>query len=451
MLRTLSAEEIRRGTDSIVLGQRTCARSIGFGGRKEQFNGTDDSAEFIGYAGDAHLTTVAPTRSGKGRSVIVPTLLSHKGAVIVNDPKGENYQVTARRRRDLGQQVVLLDPFLTLGTQTDCINPIDLFHLPGCDMECEAQSLADLLARGIRGTKEPFWDLNGVGLCSGLLASAASHPDKSKHQFRTIVDQLTCNDVVQNLAVHMDQVGKQISPMARREIASVLQMPEVTRGGVVATAQSYLKPFANDQVARSLGASTFNLQDVVDGKPLSIFIVIPPNRLHSHRGLLKLYFGILLTALLSRRKSPAEKTLIILDECAQLDSFPLLETLLTLSAGYGVRVHTFWQDLSQLLTHYPASWKNILNNCAVLQTFGIYNRDMAIQWGNYLSHGPGELRSLQPDEQILSIHGHDELRCRKMDYLQMACFAGLSDQNGFYNHSSVSHGETEPLVLDRSA
>ncbi len=63
------------------------------------------------YQGDGHLVTIAPTRSGKGISAIIPNLLTYPGSVIVTDPKGENFAVTARRRQELGTQVVVFDPF----------------------------------------------------------------------------------------------------------------------------------------------------------------------------------------------------------------------------------------------------------------------------------------------------------------------------------------------------
>src|SRR5262249_20816184 len=67
--------------------------------------------EPLWYHGDNHLMTVAPTGAGKGRGVIIPNLLSYPGPAVVIDPKGEAYQTTARRRRQLGQRVVVLDPF----------------------------------------------------------------------------------------------------------------------------------------------------------------------------------------------------------------------------------------------------------------------------------------------------------------------------------------------------
>ena len=79
-----------------------------------------------------------------------------------------------------------------------------------------------------------------------------------------------------NLAVFLDTCGNALNPLARREIAAVLSMPEVTRGGVIATAQSYIKALMSASAQRCLAPSSFSLQDVVDGKPLSIFLGSSP-------------------------------------------------------------------------------------------------------------------------------------------------------------------------------
>src|SRR5438067_12823330 len=92
----------------ILLGWNTSRRS-GFG-----FVPRNDHAptgEPLWYLGDNHLMTVAPTGAGKGRGVIIPNLLSYPGPVVIVDPKGEAYQTTARRRRQMGQRVIILDPF----------------------------------------------------------------------------------------------------------------------------------------------------------------------------------------------------------------------------------------------------------------------------------------------------------------------------------------------------
>ncbi len=426
----------------ILLGEQTTRPRLGFG----QGPAATTAGDLVTYSGNAHLCTVAPTRSGKGTGVIVPNLLSYPGPVVVFDPKGENYQVTARRRRELGHTVIKLDPFGVIDDHSDGLNPLDLFELPGMDVESESQALAELLSRGIVGQKEPFWDISGTAFSSGLLSLAATQEDPEQRNVPHICDHLSSSDTVYSLAVVLDAIGDRLSRHARGEIASVLQMPDVTRGGVMATAKTYFKPFGTERVQATLKASTFSLQEIVDGAPLSVYLILPPHRVYSHRGLLKMWIGTLLSAIFTRHSQPPLRTLFLLDEVAQLETFPLLSALITLSAGYGVTVHTFWQDLAQIKSCYPRDWKTILNNCAVVQTFGIYNRDMASQWGDYLDHGPDQLRSLQQDEQILSIHGQGEHRCRRLNYLTDSRFAGQFDDNPLYG--SLTRRTVAPSTRD---
>src|SRR5262249_19831800 len=116
--------------------------------------------EALTYGGDGHLMTVAPTGAGKGVGLIIPALLTHPGSVIVTDIKGENYQVTARYRRALGQQVVVLDPFGLVSTRdkADRLNPFDLFKVPGSDTESDSEMLAAQLAVGHEFSSDRYWE-----------------------------------------------------------------------------------------------------------------------------------------------------------------------------------------------------------------------------------------------------------------------------------------------------
>lgn len=419
-------------SSEIILGRRLPQRSYGIGfSRCFEQPAPEMATELIRYNGDGHLITVAPTRSGKGVGTVIPNLLCYYGSVVVVDPKAEAYAITARRRREMGQTVVCLDPFGVTGATSDSLNPLDIFQLTGADLESDAQALAEMLSSGSFSNKEPFWDIYGRALHSGVIAALPTDkPDE--RTMNQVVERLQNDDVVYNLAVFIDTMGKSMNEMGRREIAGVLSMPDVTRGGVLATAQSFIKALMSPAVQRTLVSSSFSLQDLVDGRPMSIYLVIPPDRMISHRPLLRLWIGTLMKAILSRRTQPELKTLLLIDEAAQLGNFPLLETLITLAAGYGVWVHTIWQDLSQLRGNFPQTWETILNNCAVVQTFGIQNRRMAEQWSEILDHAVAALRGLERDEQILSIHGQSEVLCKRLCYYDDPLFAGLFDQNHFF-------------------
>src|SRR5205085_1351111 len=96
------------------------------------------------YAGDGHVITIAPTRTGKGIGAVIPNLLHYPGSVVVTDPKGENHAVTARRRRELGSCVYALDPFGVV-RGTAAFNPLDLVDATSPDANDDAWMLADML------------------------------------------------------------------------------------------------------------------------------------------------------------------------------------------------------------------------------------------------------------------------------------------------------------------
>ena len=77
-----------------------------------------DPKWIVGFSDDRHVCTIATSRAGKGRSVIIPNLITWPGSALVIDPKGQNALVTALARgkggegltHPLGQTVRILDP-----------------------------------------------------------------------------------------------------------------------------------------------------------------------------------------------------------------------------------------------------------------------------------------------------------------------------------------------------
>ena len=72
-------------------------------------------ARLIGWSLEGSAITVAPPRTGKG-ALIALNLLSpgdrgFDGSTVTIDPRGELWCIAARRRREMGRQVLLLDPF----------------------------------------------------------------------------------------------------------------------------------------------------------------------------------------------------------------------------------------------------------------------------------------------------------------------------------------------------
>jgi type IV secretion system protein VirD4 len=433
---------IRPGALDLLLGWRakeTARASIGFSQPATNAPIIADEDPIL-YGQDRHLLTIAPTGAGKGRGVIIPNLLRFEGSAIVIDPKGETWHVTARRRREMGQQVYLLDPFGAVSKKADSLNPFDLFRRPGALLDADAEMLASLLAGDAGFHKEPFWDNWGRSLMAGVIAAVAETSIPSERHFGKVREILMSDDAVYNLASLVEN-NENLNRLSRQNISSFLPITEQTRSGILSTTQSYLKVVNSDSALRSISRSTIDLSAVREGAPLTIYIVIPPDKLESHSALLRLWVGTLLLTVMGRKRRPKRSTLFLLDECAQLGEFGPLRQAMTLMRGYGLQVWPFFQDLSQLQRLYPKDWQTIFNNAGVFQLFGVANHLMARESADLIGDIDADvLRSMASDRQIVSVSGKEGVSCRIPDYLTDEAFVGDWDPNPMFEPAS----ETPP-------
>ena len=160
----------------------------GFAPRGPEAKGAT-SLEPVLYDDEGHIATIAPTGAGKGVSCAIPALLRHDGPLVAMDSKGENYIVTRRARRELGQKVQRLDPFevcdrIGRGSGDDTapkdpfappmsdeavgLNPLDLLPFLSDDRDAACRSLADMLLADYV-TKDQFWRNAAVAIMAGLI------------------------------------------------------------------------------------------------------------------------------------------------------------------------------------------------------------------------------------------------------------------------------------------
>ncbi|HQX50364.1 MAG TPA: type IV secretory system conjugative DNA transfer family protein [Planctomycetaceae bacterium] len=420
------------GRYKIPLGRRiTLRQDLGFQSATQRTPGGSGKAASIGAPPEKHMLTIAPTGAGKFRSVLVPELLTYPGSIVCLDIKGEAYCVTARRRREMGQRVVRLDPFEVIGPSSDALNFFDLFSLPNADLETDAQMIASIISDGNSVAKDPFWDLSARGLIAGVIVFLAHHRDKAEHLLKSLREILYADDTDYRLAVWLDTI-KPMHPLARGELAAYLSQPErETRPSTLATVRSYFKVLFSQRVESAFSHSTFSLKDFSGSQQMSVYLVVPPNKLESHRRLVRLWMTTLMAAITSRRQIPRWPTLMLIDEASQLGHFPSLLQAITLGRGYGVRVHSFWQDLSQLMVAYPTEWRTIVNNCGVKQAFGMTDAFMAHGLDELFQVSMKDLISVSPREQWLLLNGRT-VRARKLDYLKDRKFAGMFDANPYH-------------------
>ena len=359
------------GCDGILLGRSLTARvtEMGFGALSRAAE-IDDGIPVIDTS-EGHCLTIAPTGAGKGRNVIIPTLLTYRGSAVVIDPKGENARVTARHRVAMGQRVVIVDPFRILTafpaqfgqSLTGSVNPLDCLDADSSDYESECVAMANLLVGSLVGI-EPFWHGNAVQLLAPIIAYICRYTPSDQRTLAGLVSYLSDTDLRYKMAVALDTIVASTDRFVVDGFAYYLgHEPDKVASSVRSTAMQRMAPFCGSQVAAATASTSFETQDFIEGKPMTIYLVIPPHKLDAYGPLLALLVSFFLNLIVRRTSAPPLPTLFVLDELAQLGAFPLLRPLVTLMRGYGVRTMMFLQDASQLRSMFPSDHATIINNC----------------------------------------------------------------------------------------
>ena len=411
---------------------------------------------YLRHHGPEHVLAVAPTRSGKGVGLVLPTLMTWTGSAVIHDIKGENRQLTAGWRSKFSH-CLLFDPTSPLSAR---FNPLTEVRR-GLTEVRDVQNIADILVdpEGARERRD-HWDKTAHALLTGAilhvlyaeeektLARVASFlADPSRSILRTLRIMLTTN-----------HLGTEEAPMAHPAVASIarelLNKSENERSGVVSTAMSFLNLYRDPIVAANTFVSDWRIADLMNtDRPVSLYLVVPPSDISRTRPLVRLILNQIarrLTETLPVNGTAARRQLLLmLDEFPALGRLDFFETSLAFLAGYGVRAFLVAQSLHQIDRAYGANHA-ILDNCHVRVAFAPNDERTAKRLSDalgtatelkrqknlsgkrfsvFLPHvslaeqetprpllTAGEILQLPPDEALVLVSGVPPIRARKLKY-----------------------------------
>lgn len=333
----------------------------------------------IHYTGDRHLLTVAPTRSGKGVSSIVPNLLTYEGSAIIIDPKGENAKITALRRGagnealnipGMGQKVHVIDPWGITGLPCSCFNPLDWLRPNDPDINENAMMLADSIIVPSESTGDSkFWDEEAKALLMGFLLHVAL--DESEQQNRNLgrVRDIICMGTGRQNDI-FDIMEESSNPIVRSTAARTTSKEEKLRSNVIASLQAHTHFLDSPRIRASLKKSDFRFENLKTSK-MTVYLVLPADRLETFGRWLRLLVQQALTVNARNIElKPDKPVLFLLDEMASLGRLTMVEQAYSLMAGFGMQLWGIIQDLSQLDRIYGKGWETFIGNSGVLQYFG---------------------------------------------------------------------------------
>ncbi len=409
--------------------------------------------DYLRHDGPEHVLCFAPTRSGKGVGLVVPSLLTWPGSAIVHDIKGENWQLTAGFRARHGR-VLLFDP---TNPKSSAYNPLREVRRGEWEVR-DVQNIADILVDPEGSLeKRNHWEKTSHALLVGAilhvlyaeddktLAGVAAFLSDPKRPIESTLDAMMKTS-------HLGEAGPH--PVIASAARELLNKSDNERSGVLSTAMSFLGLYRDPVVAEVTRRCDWRINDMVGGKlPTTLYLVVPPSDINRTKPLIRLILnqvGRRLTEDL-QAKAGRHRMLLMLDEFPALGRLDFFESALAFMAGYGLKSFLIAQSLNQIEKAYGPN-NSILDNCHVRVSFATNDERTAKRVSdalgtatemkamkNYAGHRlspwlghlmvsrsetarqlltPGEIMQLPPTDEIVMVAGTAPIRAKKARYYE---------------------------------
>ena len=412
---------------------------------------------YLRHDGPEHVIAFAPTRSGKGVGLVVPTLLSWTGSAVIHDIKGENWELTAGWRARFSY-CLLFNP---TDPRSARYNPL-LEVRRGQNEVRDVQNIADILVDP-EGALERrnHWEKTSHSLLVGAILHIL-YAEEEKTLARVagfLSDPGRSFAATLRVMMTTNHIGSRDAPAVHPVVASaareLLNKSDNERSGVLSTAMSFLALYRDPTVADVTSRCDWRIDDLISaGRPVSLYLVVPPSDISRTKPLIRLVLnqiGRRLTERLEQLEATRPRLLMMLDEFPALGRLDFFETALAFMAGYGIRAFLIAQSLNQIAKAYGEN-NSILDNCHVRVAFATNDERTARRISdslgtateqramrNYAGHRlapwlahvmvsrqetsrplltPGEVMQLPPADELLIVSGMPPVRARKLRYFE---------------------------------
>ncbi len=408
---------------------------------------------YLRHDGPEHVLCFAPTRSGKGVGLVIPTLLTWPGSAIVHDIKGENWTLTAGFRARFGR-VLLFDP---TNAKSAAYNPLLEVRRGAWEVR-DVQNVADVLVDPEGSLeKRNHWEKTSHSLLVGaILHVLYAEPDKTLAGVANFLSdprrpiESTLRAMMQT--PHLGEKG--VHPVVASAARELLNKSENERSGVLSTAMSFLGLYRDPVVAEVTRRCDWRIADIVeDQSPATLYLVVPPSDISRTKPLIRLILNQLgrrLTEELETKRR-RHRLLLMLDEFPALGRLDFFESALAFMAGYRMKSFLIAQSLNQIERAYGPNHA-ILDNCHVRVSFATNDERTAKRVSdalgtatelramkNYAGHRlspwlghlmvsrsetarqlltPGEVMQLPATDEIVMVSGAHPIRAKKVRYYE---------------------------------
>ena len=381
--------------------------------------------------GPIHLLCFAPTRSGKGVGLILPTLVSWPGSSVVLDIKGENHAHTSGFLSGQGHRVLRFDP-ADASFQSTRYNPLEevRIHSGRCisDIQRVASMVLDPDGKGL----EDHWNKAAFSFFGAVILHCMIEKLYKEKKHATLYDVImTMRDpkdldgnqktLFKNIAetkhaemlVEMFNMDRDLADSMHNYCASaasgMMKTPDKELGSIISTAIVNLALYTDPIIAHNIGASDFHIDDLMNGDdPVNLYLVLSPADIDRVRPLIRIFMAQLLGRLTEKmefadggtRVRYSHRLLLMLDEFTSLGKLAIVERAIAYMAGYGLKGYFIVQDTKQLAQTYGQD-NALMANCHIRIAYA----PNLVETAEYLSKLTGTTTVVQRKKSLSSGKG----------------------------------------------
>jgi len=347
---------------------------------------------YLRHNGTEHLIAFAPTRSGKGVGLVIPTLLSWAESAIVLDIKGENYAITAGWRKHYANNRILkFNPNDPTG-ESSKFNPLEEIRLNTtyeiADTENIVLMLLDEKGEGLKD----FWEKGGKTFLSSFIlhtlyiAKNEYAPTPSLSDIYKTLNEKELDEILADMSSYYHDQEKELThPAISTGAMGLINLAQRTRGDIIATINNILSLYIDPVIELNTKTSDFKLDELMNGnQPVTLYIVIDPENIDRMQPLFRVIMLQILKKLIKKLefkngkeiKSYKYRMLLMLDEFTAVGKIDYFEKSLAYMAGYGIIAYIIIQDTEQLYRLYSKE-ETIISNCHIKIAFTPNKEDTA--------------------------------------------------------------------------
>lgn len=342
--------------------------------------------ELVTYALEGAKLTVAPPRSGKTAGIAANLLAPGgkgyvKGSTMIIDPRGELFFITAARRKALGRNVVLVDPFGLVKalsaearfkgvvrvptTESVTFNPLD-FIRDGNDGVGDIRALLEGLltapAREGADNARHFYE-SARAIMSGVVAYvhwSGKQGDEGTWRFSAVRrflmpsksdEKLMRNDIEEDPSLGWG--------LPRDALGRMDKVGQAEGGSNYSTIANQVDWVQVPELEVSTGTSTFDPMVMAKGNT-DLFVVVPEEKLEASKAWLRMWV-VTVNAVAARKLDHAGIT-IVLDEAPRLGYLKPVMDSFYMAAGKGIRYEVFSQAKSAMDSVYQRENMEIMTD-----------------------------------------------------------------------------------------